>query len=84
MPLKMLVVKMAHKYSDLGETEIVNKASLHLDHHIEALENRVDILVEENKALRAKLTSKPSAVTQEDYDDLCRRYQMECLKNIPF
>jgi len=72
------------KYENLGETEIVNKASTRLDAHITILEKRVDDLEEETRLLKAELSAKPSTVTQEQYDDLCQRYQVVLKETIPF
>ncbi len=73
-------------YDDLGDTEVVNKASLRLDHHIDILEKRVDDLEAENNLLRRKLdgATKPSTVTQERYDNLCNRYQELLSEMLPF
>ena len=75
---------MALRYDDLGDTEIVSTISSHKEKHIEALESRVDDLEEENRLLKRELASKPSIVTQEAYDELCRKYQMEINKYLPF
>jgi len=71
--------------SDLGDLEVVTAAkSKHQDRHVVALEEIVDALREENRLLKTKLLAKPSTITQEMYDDICTRFQMECTKNIPF
>ena len=75
------------RVDDLGDTELVTASSTshrRASAHILALENRVDDLETENRLLKDRLSAKPSAVTQEAYDDLCRRYQMEVNSNLPF
>ena len=64
--------------------EVVSATSTHQEKHIEALEKRVDALVEEVSALHKQLANKSSTVTQEAYDDLCHKYQMEINKSLPF
>ena len=75
------------KVVDLGEMEVVTATQANPSRaaaHILALENRVDDLEEENRLLKDRLIAKPSTVTQSEYDDLCRRYQMEVHNNLPF
>ena len=72
---------------DLGNLEVVTATKANPSRaaaHITELEKRVDALVEENRNLKRELTSKPSAVTQAMYDDICQKYQMEVAKNLPF
>jgi len=70
---------------NLGDLEVATVTKLNRQEaHIEALERIVDELKEENRLLKDKLKVKPSIIAQEDYDDLCRRFQLECDKNIPF
>ncbi len=73
-------------YEDLGDTEIVNKASLRLDQHIDILEKRVDGLEAENKLLRKNLdgTTNSSTVTQEKYDALLKELKQYWDDTIPF
>ena len=75
------------KYDDLGETEVVTATQANPSRasaHIIALEKRVDDLEEETRLLKAELSAKPSTVTQEQYDDLCQRYQVVLKETIPF
>ena len=72
---------------NLGDLELVTASSTsrhRASQHIVALEKRVDALVDENNKLKLALSAKPSTVTQEDYDDLCRRYIAEVNENLPF
>ena len=75
---------MARPFNDLGSLEVVSSSSTRQEKHIDALEKRVDALEQQNAELKQRLLSKPSAVTQEDYDELCRKYQMEIDSNLPF
>ncbi len=75
------------KVVDLGEMEVVTATQANPSRaaaNIQALEKRVDDLEEENRLLKDRLIAKPSTVTQSEYDDLCRRYQMEVYNNLPF
>lgn len=74
--------------SNLGEMEIVTATSMltssKREAHITALEDRVDGLEATVLTLKSRLSAKPSTVTQEMYDILCRKLQAEVNKNLPF
>jgi len=70
----------------LGNLEVVTASpkANRQDKHIDVLEELVDSLREEVRLLKSKLKAKPSTITQEQYDELCARYQLECSANLPF
>ncbi len=73
--------------ADLGAMEVVTATQADPSRaaaHILALENRVDALEVENRLLKDRIAAKPSTVTQEAFDALCRRYQMEVNLHLPF
>lgn len=86
---------MARKYDDLGETEVVkstsNSSTPSRQKHIDALEYKVDKLLEENQELKkqiATLKSKPkekvAGISQSDYEAL-RRELHRCYDDlVPF
>ena len=67
----------------LGNLEVVT-ATNRQDSHINALEQIVDELREENRNLKRELSLKPSIFTQEYVDSLRAKLQ-ECYnKDLPF
>ena len=55
------------------------------EQYIRDLENEIDQLQSANKLLLNKINQlKKSHISKEMWDDLCKRYQMECNLNIPF
>ena len=69
---------------DLGDMEVVNSASINLDRHIEALENKVDEQDIEIEHLKKQLRKKPTVITQAEYDRVCKLLQ-ECYDELlPF
>ena len=70
----------------LGSLEVVTASSntSRQDKHIDVLEALVDDLRDEVRLLKSQLKAKPSTITQEQYDELCARYQLECSKSLPF
>ena len=55
------------------------------ERYIQDLEDEIDQLQSANKLLLDKINKlKESHISKEMWDDLCKRYQMECNLNIPF
>jgi len=73
--------------ADLGDTEVVTSTQANPSRaaaHIIALEYKVDELTAENKQLRKKLKKKPTVITQEEYDRVCKLLQEAYNESLPF